>query len=694
VLLYADEAMRKLAAAALLFTAGLGAQTADVAYFRAVMLPSNEVPATDAKATGSADIIAHMIRDDKGQIVSGTVEFFLHVNFTAPDDPTKTITATGLHIHRGDSTVSGPVVINTGLSAGNNQVLKPGGDVVHRNAPVLATDSTALTALRDLMANPGGFYVNIHTTDFPGGAIRGQLVPAVARVLIGQMAAANEVPAVNLNASGNALVLALAAVDPKTGQASGATYMQTTYNIPEQGNFTGFHIHLGAAGTNGPVVINSAIPSSTTIDSSGSGLVGPFFTEIDMTNSVMVQTFTNLFVNPQADYINIHTNLHTGGVMRAQLRAADTMTFPITLDSANEVGTVNYKGTAPSLITLHTLRNEDGSVATGSVFFDINCQFSGATAFTGLHIHDAGRGVNGPVTVPAIPTYTPNVATDTGVGNIFVYTPALTNVATLSDIIENPENHYANIHSTADPGGSARAQLGPIISAAPAVAAAISADLDKTATTVAPGGLISIFGTNLVKTAVGLDGWLGTSIPRSLNGTSVTIGGKATPIIYVSQNQINAQVPVDVPVGPAQVVVTSTVGPSASFPVTVAATAPAIFFAPSAAVLKNSDFSLVSATNPVKAGDVILVYCTGLGQTTPAMSTGSLVPATGTAATNAAVTATIGGKDATVVYAIASPGFVGLYQVAITVPTGATGKADIVLKQGSTPSNAVSIPVQ
>jgi uncharacterized protein (TIGR03437 family) len=58
------------------------------------------------------------------------------------------------------------------------------------------------------------------------------------------------------------------------------------------------------------------------------------------------------------------------------------------------------------------------------------------------------------------------------------------------------------------------------------------------------------------------------------------------------------------------------------------------------------------------------------------------------------VTATIGGKPATVAYAIASPGFVGLYQVAITVPAGVTGNSQIVLTQGTTSSNAVSIAVQ
>jgi len=408
---------------------------------------------------------------------------------------------------------------------------------------------------------------------------------------------------------------------------------------------------------------------------------------------VMLGTFLNLFANPAGDYINLHTNLHTGGVMRAQMRTADTMVFSIVMDSANETATTNLKGTAPSLITLHTLRNEDGSISSGSVFFDVNYRFPSAASFTGLHIHDAGLGVNGSISVPMVPAYSPNFSTDTGSGNFFGYTPPLTNTATLNDIVANPENHYANIHTTLDPGGSARAQLAPIVADPPSVAAVIAGNLDKTATTVAPGELISIFGTKLVKTAVDLAGWQGRNIPTSLNGTSVTIGGKAAPIIYVSANQLNVQVPVDLAPGATQLAVKSTVGPSTSFNVTIAATAPAIFFSPAAAVLKNADFSLVSASNPAKAGDVILVYCTGLGQTTPALTTGTLVSSTGTSATAVGVTATIGGKDATVAYAIASPGFVGLYQVALTVPAGVTGSSAIVLKQGTTTSNSVSIAV-
>jgi uncharacterized protein (TIGR03437 family) len=292
----------------------------------------------------------------------------------------------------------------------------------------------------------------------------------------------------------------------------------------------------------------------------------------------------------------------------------------------------------------------------------------------------------------------PSFTSATANGNIFDYTPSVTNLAVLGDILTNPENHYVNLHTSADPAGMMRAQLAPIVAAPPAVAAAISANNDKAATTVAPGGLISIYGTNLVKSSATLNGWQGRILPGSLNGTSVTIGGKTAPLLYVSATQINAQVPLDVPAGSQQVVVKSVVGAGASFNVTVAATAPALFFygdvaAPKGAVLKNTDFSLVAAGNPAKAGDVLLVYCTGLGDTTPALTTGALVSGS-SSATKVAVTATVGGRDAAVVYAIASPGFAGLYQVAVTVPAGVTGDAAIVITQSGVKSNSVSVPVQ
>src|SRR5439155_23840314 len=135
----------------------------------------------------------------------------------------------------------------------------------------------------------------------------------------------------------------------------------TTYKVADGGTISGFHIHPGTAGNSGPASLQAAIPTGAAaipVDANG-GVIGPYYSELNLTNAIQMQTFTNLFLNPSGDYINMPTApAHTGGVIRAQLRRTDNMVFPVLMDSANEVGTVNFKGTAPALISVHTLRNE------------------------------------------------------------------------------------------------------------------------------------------------------------------------------------------------------------------------------------------------------------------------------------------------------------------------------------------------
>jgi uncharacterized protein (TIGR03437 family) len=187
---------------------------------------------------------------------------------------------------------------------------------------------------------------------------------------------------------------------------------------------------------------------------------------------------------------------------------------------------------------------------------------------------------------------------------------------------------------------------------------------------------------------------------------SVTIGGFKAPFYFVSPLQLNVQVPFEVPPGPLAggpvgpaLVVTTAGGQSITLTITVDAVAPSLFIVDPAtnlgAVVKNSDFSLTTTTNPAHAGDAVVIYSTGLGQVTPAAFTGVLLapPASGFNNT-VTVTATIGGQPATVIYSIGSPGFVGLYQTAVTVPSGVTGTVPVVLKAGGATSNSVNMVVQ
>src|SRR5215475_1359041 len=181
--------MRKVSACLLLCSAALCAQTADIAFFRAVLSPANETPPiANYNAKGVGDVVVHLVRDSSGKVTSGSVDFIAHTTFPAD------VTVTGMHIHSGAAGVAGPVTISSGLSAGNNRPLKATGDVMRYQAQFASTDTAALATINGMLADPSQYYFNIHTTDYPGGIIRGQLQSAIARFLMGPMTSDVEVP--------------------------------------------------------------------------------------------------------------------------------------------------------------------------------------------------------------------------------------------------------------------------------------------------------------------------------------------------------------------------------------------------------------------------------------------------------------------------------------------------------------------
>ncbi len=685
--------MMRLLALALLLGPALFARSAETLYFRAVLLPSNEVPPADVQASGAATIRAHVVRDDNGQIADGSVDFL--VDYAFPSG----VTFTGLHIHTGAAGVNGPVTINTGISAANPVVDEDGRGSIARQAQVRATDTAALAALRGMVENPSGYYANLHTTEFPGGVIRGQLQRAEAHVFMGVMSSRNEVPAADIEASGVSHVLVLVTRDAAGAPTTAQMIFDTNYRFPGQVTFTGYHIHTGAAGVNGPVIFNTGIGSgaaSVQSEASGTGnLNRPV--EVNLAQAVQAQALAALLANPADLYINLHTTQFPGGAIRAQLRRTDRMTFDVTMLPSNEAPPVTgVDASAPARFAAYTIRYEDGNVLAGVAEFDVNFRFPGETEFTGLHIHDGPAGANGPVTLDSGLSRANSVKTDTGFGNVFrmVTMSDAAAVATLNSLVARPENHYINLHTTTNPGGVIRSQLAPANAARPAIASVVSANLDRNSTTVAPGGLVTIFGTNLAKTTTDLSGWEGTRLPDILNGVAVAVGGQRARLLYVSPGQINAVLPFETPLGRQQAAVNNGNGP-AEAPATVAAVAPAVFFGPSGGiVVKNSDFSLLGPANPAHAGDVLVVFATGLGATNPAIEGASLAPSS-PAVVIAPVAATIGGRDAEVIASVASPGFAGLYQVAVRVPAGvAAGNAPLVLRSGEAVSNTVDIALQ
>lgn len=209
---------------------------------------------------------------------------------------------------------------------------------------------------------------------------------------------------------------------------------------------------------------------------------------------------------------------------------------------------------------------------------------------------------------------------------------------------------------------------------------------------LAPGGLFSIFGSGL-SSQVASAGKL--PLPTTLGGTQVLMNGAPVPLVYVSGEQINAQMPVDIPTG-EPLTLTVMNGNAASNLVTlnVPPAAPGIFTSNGTqAIIQNPNGSLNSSTSPARAGETLVAYLTGGG----AVNSGSWTTGAASPSTPASVTApytlTFGTQPAFVQYLGLTPGFVGLYQANFTVPPLAPGTYPVVITMAGNASNAATVVV-
>jgi uncharacterized protein (TIGR03437 family) len=210
----------------------------------------------------------------------------------------------------------------------------------------------------------------------------------------------------------------------------------------------------------------------------------------------------------------------------------------------------------------------------------------------------------------------------------------------------------------------------------------------------APGALISIFGQSLAasKALAEAAPW-----PQSLGGTSVQVNGANIPLYFVSPQQINAQLPVETQPGSAAISVINAIGASEPAEFNVSAAAPGIFqSADNRAVAINQDGTLNSPSNPESRGRVVAFYLTGQGPVSPVVPTGMAAPMDSLSTATLPHGASIGGAAAEVQFLGLAPGFIGLAQANVVIPSGApTGDSvSVVLTVNGQASNAVVISVR
>jgi uncharacterized protein (TIGR03437 family) len=160
----------------------------------------------------------------------------------------------------------------------------------------------------------------------------------------------------------------------------------------------------------------------------------------------------------------------------------------------------------------------------------------------------------------------------------------------------------------------------------------------------------------------------GNNLPTSLSGVSVTIDGESAFLSYISPTQINVQAPSDSATGAVNVVVNNNGAISAPASVQLQAYAPAFFIQPGtssvfASLLPN--YTPVASSAPASPGDLVVLWGTGFGPTTPQAPAGAIVSGVPVAP---APTVTVGGISVPVLNSVLTEGSAGLYQITIQLP--------------------------
>ncbi len=198
-----------------------------------------------------------------------------------------TATVVGMHIHTGTITETGGIVFDLGLDG---------------------TGVVTLTHDQVYRLTTGGYYINLHTTDYPSGEIRGQIYPvAVSNRYFGAMTGARESPPVTTTASGSAFFL----LDVNRTELSYKILINTAMPV-----VTAVHIHRGAPSQNGPILYTLY---------AGSSAFGPgtLAGKIAITPNDLNCLLLNML------YVNAYTVAYPSGEIRGDMLEEQRVLLPV-----------------------------------------------------------------------------------------------------------------------------------------------------------------------------------------------------------------------------------------------------------------------------------------------------------------------------------------------------------------------------
>ena len=315
----------------------------------------------------------------------------------------------------------------------------------------------------------------------------------------GPLSGAQENPPVTTSATGQGTAVISA-------DGSTITYIVTYSGL--SGTVNAAHIHTGAAGSNGGVILP--------LTAGPSPMVGTL-TAANFSASGSVTTFAEAVAAIRAGttYFNLHTTANPGGEVRGQIVAAGDAYFA-DLTGAQENPPVATAATGNGIVVI----SADGNTITYLVTYG---GLSGTV--NAAHIHTGAVGANGGVILPLAAGASPMTGTLTSAN--FSASGSVTTFAQAVAAIRAGTTYF-NLHTTANPGGEVRGQIGVTVAApaptpAPTAAptTAPTAEPEPAAPTLPPttvvapvtpasdGGVIGILTLAGLVAAAGTLAWIG-----------------------------------------------------------------------------------------------------------------------------------------------------------------------------------------
>jgi uncharacterized protein (TIGR03437 family) len=237
-----------------------------------------------------------------------------------------------------------------------------------------------------------------------------------------------------------------------------------------------------------------------------------------------------------------------------------------------------------------------------------------------------------------------------------------------------------------------RALLDRVPFVAPAGVRNAAADLPEPGVA---GGLIAIYGGSLANVyEVGPS----NPLPQTIGGTVVLVGDRLLPLIYVSPEQINAQLPSDLEPGQYKLTVRTEGMPDVVSEFQIVRNAPGLFVSQvdttAYAAALHADGSAVTTTSPAKRGETVNLIGTGFGPYSRRVIDAFPTPATPAATLVDPVEVVAGDLRIQPVFAGAASGLTGMTSIRVVIPSGLTGAVPLKVLVNGRESNTVILPVE